>query len=396
MSVSSKAYMPQLDTVRAVAIVLVIVSHWVPSSRSLPLGHLGVQLFFVLSGFLITSILLNARGQVEQAGCHWSVTLRSFYARRALRIVPVFYATLLVTFVAGVPAVVESIQWHLAYLSNVHFMERGRWHGPVSHFWTLAVEEQFYLVWPLLMLCTGRRYLAAVIAFCIAVGPTSRWLLETVIGLNEVQIAVNPLASLDSLGLGALAGYLRTGCGDDPRRLATMRNAALCIGSMAIVATAAGTSAYGSNQPPLVGHALRALQPLVLLMIVVVAADGLGGPWRRVLEARPLLYVGKISYGIYVIHNFIPLALAPLNRKLELDSSTATGSVAILSIQCVVLLLTAAASWHFFENPINRQKARFLYVPRPLAKGRVDQSLLSAAPVSSASTTRCGSAESAT
>ena len=135
----------------------------------LPWGEWGVQLFFVLSGFLITGILLRCRGD-EDAGGKIS-RMRQFYVRRFLRIFPLFYAVLFAAALLNIRPVRETLLWHVSYLSNLQMALAGGWSGPVSHFWSLAVEEQFYLLWPCLILFLPRKYLLWAILIAIATAP---------------------------------------------------------------------------------------------------------------------------------------------------------------------------------------------------------------------------------
>jgi peptidoglycan/LPS O-acetylase OafA/YrhL len=140
-------YMPQLDGLRALAVAAVAWWHWAPPEYhfQIPWGDLGVQLFFVLSGFLITAILWHGRSEYQRLGQRGFLTLRRFYMRRFLRIFPLYYAVVLMTALIGIKSVRETFFWNIAYLSNFYLFLRGEWRGPISHFWSLAVEEQFYL-----------------------------------------------------------------------------------------------------------------------------------------------------------------------------------------------------------------------------------------------------------
>src|ERR1041385_4159129 len=163
----SLKYMPQLDALRALAVLAVMVHHFLPVDRYIPtdyitLGFLAVRLFFVLSGFLITGILLNYR-RLERC-----TALRRFYLRRVLRIFPIYYLTLFIALALQVRSIQQGAFWHLTYLSNYIAGFHPEWMGPASHFWTLAVEEQFYFVWPFIMLFTPRQHLAKVIIGTIA------------------------------------------------------------------------------------------------------------------------------------------------------------------------------------------------------------------------------------
>src|SRR4029450_13372172 len=140
-------YMQQLDGLRAMAVLAVLWTHYLPEEDWLfgvYWGGFGVRLFFVLSGFLITGILLKSRQYVMQGPQPAAFALRPFYSRRLLRIFPLYYTTLAVTALMAIPPVRETMVWHITYLSNVYFSIQGRFHGPIRHFWSLSVEEQFY------------------------------------------------------------------------------------------------------------------------------------------------------------------------------------------------------------------------------------------------------------
>jgi len=198
--------MPQLDGLRALAVSGVMFQHFFGNYYLLPrlleVGDLGVRLFFVLSGFLITGILLQCRDGLDGANTVGGAALR-FYARRALRILPVFYVVLAVATLMDLDPVRESLAWHMAYLSNFYLAKQGFWDGCVSHLWSLAVEEQFYLIWPVVVLMTPRQWLARVIGAAIVVGilsPSAALLA----GANPIAATVLPNSCLDTLGMGAL------------------------------------------------------------------------------------------------------------------------------------------------------------------------------------------------
>ena len=147
-----KGHIPQLDTLRTFAVMGVLFSHFVPEEHAwralyvLPFGPLGVQLFFVLSGFLITGILLRAKEYVEEDIQTAWFSFRQFYIRRSLRIFPIYYVTLLVASFTFWPVIKDSIWWHVIYLSNFFLVSMNDWSRYVSHLWTLSVvfDEHLY------------------------------------------------------------------------------------------------------------------------------------------------------------------------------------------------------------------------------------------------------------
>ena len=142
----------RFDGLRALAVLAVIQHHFGIKAVNdvLAPGGPAVQLFFVLSGYLITGILLDAREQADRGAA-----LTTFYIRRALRIFPAYYVALTLAASLNVN-VYDAWPWHAAYLSNVRIALDGKWPGPVSHFWSLSVEEQFYLLWPMIVLFARR------------------------------------------------------------------------------------------------------------------------------------------------------------------------------------------------------------------------------------------------
>ena len=153
----------QLDALRGIAVAAVAYSHWIAPRYQFGIrwGTAGVTLFFVLSGYLISGILLDCRTQSDRP-----FALRSFYARRFLRIFPLYDLVLLILFAVNLPPVRQTIFWHLTYLSNFYFLHHGGWHGPISIFWTLAVEEQFYLFWPAILLFVPNRAVPGRLPAC--------------------------------------------------------------------------------------------------------------------------------------------------------------------------------------------------------------------------------------
>src|ERR1700751_1592145 len=205
----------QLDSLRALSVTGVLIDHFWPTRilDFVDLGHIGVCLFFVLSGYLITGILLRFRSSIEGGRSDVATALRRFYIRRFLRIFPPYYALLTLMVVTKFPDVRNTLWWHAGYASNFLFALQGSWTPWVtSHFWSLSVEEQFYLVWPFLILLIPRSRLVAVVIAIIVSSPLFR-LIALLAGTNDVTLYVATPASLDALGPGIAAGALRGSAG---------------------------------------------------------------------------------------------------------------------------------------------------------------------------------------
>lgn len=367
-----RGHLQQVDGIRAIAVLMVVVGHWTPALSSFWFnGHVGVQLFFVISGYLITGILLDTREQGERL-VQWRATaLRRFYIRRFLRIFPVFYATLAVTYLLGFPAVRSTVWWHVAYLSNVLIAMRGEWIGASSHFWSLAVEEQFYLAWPLIILCVPRRHLLRVICVCVLIGPAFR-IVGVLAGVPAITLGVLPFASLDTLGAGALLAYYQRAGAPSWARPWNPRVTCLVIGLTGAVIFAMGHAlGDAGGRAPLLGAAMQISLAPALLSVVWVTAMGARGWVGRALEFGPLMYIGRISYGIYLLHNFVPPVASRVSAKLGLPVAGWIGGTVQTAMSLAILLGVAALSWRLFEKPINDLKRHFPYLEVPRTETRL-------------------------
>lgn len=370
-------YMPQLDSLRAFAVLAVLLSHFVPEvNRYAQIGGWGVRLFFVLSGFLITGILLRGKQMVETGEQTTPGLLRSFYARRFLRLFPLLLATLTVTAVLDLGPVRETFFWHVTYLSNIYFALRGEWNGSVSHLWSLAVEEQFYLLWPWFILLLPRKRLIPGVLLLIASGPVFR-LVAYRMGLWQDAIWILPFACVDTLGAGALLAIFCYRSGLTAVARSRLRTASLWAGGLLLIflVTLRHRSIGGWIGYPLMDIALA----LLGTWLVAGAAVGFSGPAGKLLESKPLVYIGTISYGIYVNHLFLPEFTDRFSEKFGLPQlgslwsgepfmlNTATYAIALTLLS----ILTAALTWRFFERPINGLKRYFGYraAPIPASKG---------------------------
>ncbi len=208
--------MPQLDGIRAIAALGVMIAHFQIFRRIPILGHFGglagdvsVTLFFVLSGFLITGILLRCRQLVDSGEQTMLFTARQFYLRRALRIFPLYYAVVMVLLVFGVQGAHDYIWWLLTYTLNFGKGFVGSSAYPLNHFWTLGVEEQFYLAWPCIVLVLTPRQLFRFSGACCLLGVAYR---VAACGLDGNEIAVTQFtpACLDPLCAGAMLAACRS------------------------------------------------------------------------------------------------------------------------------------------------------------------------------------------
>lgn len=351
-----RPHLTQLDGLRALAVLAVVLTHYLPE-RNWPLGvywgGYGVRLFFVLSGFLITGILLRSRGFIA-SGQRPSFALRQFYVRRFLRIFPIYYVTLAIIVVLAIPQARASILWNVSYLSNVYFARRGEFDGLTSHLWSLSVEEQFYLFWPWLIFFMPSRFLLPSIVAGIAVAPLFR-VIGKVLGANDVALWVLTPALLDTLCLGALLAYVSA---DSSIRHSSRKNVCRVFLVVGLLLTCLVEMPSLFPQDSLFAWFAKDLgKGLLFTWMVGSAAQGFTGVAGRILTWQPIVYLGKISYGIYLFHPFVPWICSKLT-----GASFVIGSPVLASFFYAAITIAAASlSWEMFEKRVNDLKRHFEY-----------------------------------
>jgi peptidoglycan/LPS O-acetylase OafA/YrhL len=343
-------YLPQLDGLRFVAFLAVFVFHFLQSARR-PLsssliavaeaGAFGVDLFFILSSFLITSLLL--REQASEGQIH----VRAFWVRRALRIWPLYFLFVGVFLLLNRPP-----GWYalglLTFTTNWALLHR--WYpSPMNHLWSVAIEEQFYLCWPLILALLGARWLPAVSAAMIGGALVARaWLLASRATLTDQALWIHTLDRLEPLALGILIAWFWPRIAPTPR-LPAWSGLASVGAAWALVAIIIGYCVTPGTllvSPPIWTYTL----------VDVILAGSLGiTVWAAsCLLAHPILiYLGRISYGLYVFHFPVIYGVREgfgLRWPLRL----------LLTLGLTVAL--AAYSYRFLEQPFLRLKQRFTYV----------------------------------
>jgi peptidoglycan/LPS O-acetylase OafA/YrhL len=351
-------HLPALDGVRGVAVLIVVAYHTGGGAQSsnfivrsiglvLKAGWSGVTLFFLLSGFLITGILWDSKGAP-----HW---WRNFYARRILRISPLYYGSLLLVMLVSWALHRTSLGskglWVYAlYLQNVPWItDAGAGTRPLllSHFWSLAVEEQFYLMWPLLL----RRLTSVAQVKCLCLGI---FVCSTLFRYSVWTLSAHPQAFngflLSRAGELALGGYLamcfRDECWAKLERLAPY------FTPLALVGFVAACIPGGSVELTSLGCSTAGLAFITLFYAGWIVLALKEGAVNHIVSAPWLRQVGYISYGVYIFH----VLLQPLYGHLAQSIAPHAGRIEGIMIRAVFTwLLTAIIAWlsfRFFESPI--------------------------------------------
>jgi peptidoglycan/LPS O-acetylase OafA/YrhL len=257
-----------------------------------------------------------------------------------------------------VAAIRESFWWHFGYMSNWYFVFHGvRPDEPTFHFWSLAVEEQFYLIWPWVILFLPRKWLAPVVQLFIVAAVLSRFVMVREDYFWLAVVWATP-SCFDTLGIGALLAVLTRHPDLGPDRNRFLRTALFIGLPVALFLLVQNWQAWDTPSMLTVVFFHLGLA-LSYVWLVGRAATGFTGLAGKFLEFAPLVYLGRISYGTYVFHNFLPYALEQYWEMLEWTGPLATLARFLLLTACTVAL--ASMSWYCFEKPINNLKRYFPY-----------------------------------
>ena len=348
----SLKFIKELDSIRGIGIIIVVLFHWLPVDgfyNTFPNRPFGVDVFFVLSGYLITQILLTSRFGAEAAGIPRRHVFISFYLRRALRILPAYFLVILLILLLH-----QSLEANLkaelipslTFTLNFYFHKSQYWGDLTTHLWTLSVEEQFYLIWPFIILLIPRQALPYAIFIFTLAGIGSQLMI------SDKEFGYLPTNTcFDAFGIGAWLAWVRL-C--RPSDLTKHYRIIRWLGAISCVVLV-----FGAAFPDTVFLApQRTLRSLVALWAIsYVIYKDYQGELRNlpVFSNRILIFLGKISYGMYLYHIFLPWSYykinAPLNDMLPDFLDPFMFPVTVVE-NFALLVVISWLSYKFIERPI--------------------------------------------
>ncbi len=367
-----ETYFSQLDGIRFIAVGLVLLDHWLAESNVYPLGTLGVTMFFVLSGFLITRILIQSKLKDDKiVRSHW-FSVKQFIIRRSIRIFPIYFLAIFVLYLLDVPPVKETILWCLTYTTNIYIATKQHWMGTIDHLWSLAVEEQYYLVFPYLILFlptnSYKRTLISMIILSV--------LLRLFLFFNGspwmVQYVLMPTC-LDSFGIGGLLAYFFTFQKETFfKELTTIKYLIASFSMLIIFLFFSRQYQITSNQVHHFGNLVieRLIGSIFCFFLIAKAVNGYEGIMKWFLENPLVSYFGRISYGLYLYHNFVfnffhtpqtSFVLRGLHKIQRILPSMTQNSIFELLYYFGITVFIATISWYLIEKPVNNLKKYFTY-----------------------------------
>jgi len=348
-------YIKQLDGLRAVAVILVIIHHWFSEKN---LIHIytsffnGVDIFFVLSGFLITRILINNSIQAEENGTSKGTLMKNFFVRRSLRIFPIYF--LLLTFIILFSTKINkgNFIYFFTYTANLYYFERQQWGGMLSHLWSLSVEEQFYFFWPWLILFLNKKYILSMIMIFIIIGLVSQFYLRH-LGMGSIFTS----SCFDGLGLGALMAWIVVHRPFLIKKYYQVLSifTVICVGLLF-------DRVIGSGLFFLPPRTLTSICTLWIISWVILNGDNKISYFNLFLNHKYLIFIGKISYGIYLYHLVIPyLTKDVLNSINSHLPGFIFNNYILIAENFILLIFISYLSWIFIEQPILKLKNKFEY-----------------------------------
>ncbi len=361
----------QLDGLRTIAIVAVMIAHWLqwqwtethPILSKVQLVR-GVTLFFVLSGFLITQILLRYRDKYNQDSSRskW-ILVKQFYKRRFLRIFPLYYAFIIILYLINYKNTQEIFPWLASYTTNIYQSFSNLDIGDFNHFWSLAVEEQFYLFWPLLLIFFKPSKTLSVILLTIFLSILLKFYFYF---FTEYWMAIShfTLSCMYSLGLGALLAYLKI---EKPELISRINNPKwlyLSIFGYLILFTIA-TLFEQQWYISVVDDVFFAIA--CFFIISIASSNGFNGISKLILNNKFIAYCGRISYGLYIFHLIVPEIFMPLAKKLGL-MAIYNNNLLLFAVFFAITFLLAFISWNILEAPLNRLKDKLPYYKQAIEK----------------------------
>ncbi len=370
-------HVPALDGVRGLAVLMVLLFHFIggvqPTNglehivvRVTNYGSYGVELFFVLSGFLITGILYESREKPSY--------FRNFYMRRVLRIFPLYYGVLVLVFIVAplipflrggtLDSLLDRQAWAWLYAVNVHIAIQGDWSfSYLQHFWSLAIEEHFYLFWPFVVFGLVRQpRLLIAVSLGLALTAFLGRLIGLSVGLSWWTTYVLTPFRLDGLALGAAMAVIVRQPGGLDWLVRAMPRVAVIAGSLFVASFA--WSRFAAAYGDVYVMALRAglIQVLLACLLLWAITAPSWSVVSRLFRGRALMLLGTYSYGLYVYHHFISYYFSTNRTELVVAEWLGSHTAAVALQACVGMgasLLVAYLSYEYFEKRFLDMKRHF-------------------------------------
>jgi len=366
-------YFEQLNGIRFIAVFLVLIDHWlIPLNPFSFLGHLGVVIFFVLSGFLITRILFENADSCRYNRSSPFVKMIRFIYRRSLRIFPIYFLLLIIGSFFSLSNFKDVSIWLISYTPNFYIITHTKWIGVWDHLWSLAVEEQYYLLFPYFVFFVSIARYPRLLVCMLLLGLGSRFGFYLMASHETKETYwmisyVNPLAAIDSFGLGGILAYLFHYQKLLFEKLVS-KTYLLPVSLMLFIAVLVlSTHAIYVHDNIWEIVFERFFAGIFAFFLIAQSLGNSTWIFGRFLTLNWVSFLGQISYGIYLYHNVV-------YNYYHVDGNTIIGYLAKFfpnlslempnfiflkfGLSILIVISLASLSWFFIEKPINRFKNR--------------------------------------
>ena len=329
--------------------------HWRPEGwpRLFPY-EVFLYFFLVMTGFLITGSLLRQRDRREAEGKPWRAkAMRVYQVRRSLRILAPYYAALALSWLVWAPDVHDALGWYVLHLSNIHMATLPEWPPGTNHFWSLAMQQQFYFIWPFVIWFVPKRWLAPVILLVALAGPLTR-MADGFFAQWFARPYVMTWACLDYFGVGGLLALARhRGMSLESPGLRLIALAGLVGYLVIFCAGLLDLPAFGMRPWQ------QTFLSLALCGFIATGIVGFSGWPGKLLENPGLQRVGEVSYGIYLYHNLAPLAAGKILPFLWFQPfQNPAGALLRVAVFWGVTWGLTLLSWRWIEQPMQGLRER--------------------------------------
>jgi len=352
------SYNKQIDGLRCFAVLGVLVFHFMYFENiflaRFPFGQ-GVNLFFVISGYLITKILLVSKEKIEEEKTTKRKVVAIFYFKRFLRIFPIYYLTIFFLLIIGFQNTRDVWVWLVTYATNFYIsIDHFPYIGSFHHLWSLAVEEQFYLIWPFLILFIPKKYIERIIIGIILLALLFKITYYQYFGWSSAINALT-ISCADSLGFGALIAYWSLYRKSLIDKITKIRFVVL-ISFLPYIYF----MIYPRKFDFITVVANNFLFSVTAFFIVMKASQvRFSSLTKFLLENKVALHLGKISYGIYLYHFFMPDFY---NYMVEMfPNYFSSGTLFRIPFLLLSSIAFAECSWYLLEKPVMKFKGKFQY-----------------------------------
>lgn len=337
-------YIIGLNGIRAIAVFFVIISHRFPEEhflKSFPIGSYGVDIFFVLSGFLISRGLFFQLKSKESTLRSKNQILKSFFLKRCLRIFPIYYTLLLFLFLTkGIIGnnYTENIWWYVLYGANYLNYFQNKWFGALAHLWSLSVEEQFYIFFPILLVFIFRKRILLMLTLFIIIGTLYPFFID-----GNTRILT--LSCINAFGIGGLLAYLEI------YKNSFVFSFYRCTIFLSIPIILLIIVHNLVTKIPFFPERL-AVSVITIFVITRCLLKPTSFVVSKILNNRFLNFIGIISYGVYLYHNIVPKYWKYVLFKLNANLNNYQFSYVEFLLQTSFIIFLSYCSWILIEKPI--------------------------------------------